>query len=285
MLFLIASIISSTAIYVIFRWAKNFSCPLDGLITINYLTATILGFAVLMRLDIRPFLENNQWIPFAAGLGLLYILMFFLIGTSAQKAGITVTTLANKLSLVFPVFFSLFWFDEQITPLKIAGIIGAIASVLLTLFKKDVKRTNLFYFMLPLLIFFGSGFIDSYIKYIQTLQITDQLSAAFASFVFFTAFLLGIATNTVKIKNRKVRLHLPTLLLGTLLGMANFGSLYFVLKALTHSKLESSLVFALNNMMIVALSALVGFFIFHEKLNRINFVGIALALVSLYLLL
>lgn len=285
MIYLIASIFSSTAIYVIFRWAKNYACKLNALITINYLVASILGFGFLMKFDIHPFIENNQWLPFGVILGVMYILMFFLIGTSSQKAGITVTTLANKLSLVFPVFFSLFWFNEQITTLKFLGIIGAIAAVLLTLYKKDIKRTNIFYFVLPIAIFFGSGFIDSFIKYVQALQITEELSAAYSSFVFFTAFLCGIVITTFKSLNKKSKAHTPTLLLGALLGLANFGSLYFILQALNKSNLESSLVFALNNMMIVALSAILGFFIFKERLNRINVAGIALAILSLYILL
>lgn len=285
MIYLIASIISSTAIYVIFRWAKNFSCKLNALITINYLVASILGFGFLMKFDTRPFVENNHWLPFGIILGVMYILMFFLIGNSSQKAGITVTTLANKLSLVFPVFFSLFWFDEQITTLKYFGIAGAITAVMLTLYKKDVKRTNFFYFALPLAIFLGSGFIDSFIKYVQALQITVELSTAFSSFVFFTAFLCGIVITTLKSLNKKSELHTPTLLLGTLLGLANFGSLFFILQALNKSNIESSLVFALNNMLIVALSAILGFFIFKERLNRINVAGIVLAILSLYILL
>ncbi|MFW6246322.1 MAG: hypothetical protein ACOC13_02605, partial [Tangfeifania sp.] len=218
-------------------------------------------------------------------LGVMYIFMFFLIGTSSQKAGITVTTLANKLSLVFPVFFSLFWFDEQITTLKYFGIAGAITAVMLTLYKKDVKRTNFIYFALPIAIFIGSGFIDSFIKYVQALQISEALSAAFSSFVFFTAFICGIFITTIKSLGKKMKLHTPTLFLGTLLGLANFGSLFFILQALNKSNLESSLVFSLNNMLIVALSAILGFFIFNEKLNRINILGIALAILSLYILL
>jgi len=211
--------------------------------------------------------------------------MFFLIGTSSQKAGITVTTLANKLSLVFPVFFSLFWFNEQITLLKYFGIAGAIAAVVLTLYKKDVKKTSFIYFALPIAIFFGSGFIDSFIKYVPALQITKTLSAAFSSFVFFTAFICGIVITTIKSLGKKIKLHTPTLFLGTLLGLANFGSLFFILQALNYSNMESSLVFALNNMMVVAFSAILGFFIFKEKLNRINIFGIVLALLSLYILL
>ncbi|MGC9354953.1 MAG: hypothetical protein ACP5D9_14000 [Mariniphaga sp.] len=285
MIFLVASIVSSTAIYVIFRWAKNYSCRLKPLITVNYLTATILGFGFLLRFNFHPFLRFTNWMPFGISLGVLYIIMFFLIGLSSQKAGITITTLANKLSLVFPVFFSLFWFNETATTWKYTGLVTAILAVLLTLYKKNIKKTKLLWFVLPLAIFIGSGIVDSLIKLIQATQIADSQAASFSTFVFFVAFICGVVVSFSKKETTTNLFHAPTLLFGILLGTANFGSLYFILNALNKSRLESSLVFALNNMLIVALSATIGFFIFKEKLNRINVIGLILAFISLYILL
>ncbi len=285
MIFLAASIVSSTAIYVIFRWAKNFSCLLKPLIAVNYLTATLLGFIFLLRGNFSPFLHFAGWMPYGISLGVLYIIMFFLIGLSSQKAGITITTLANKLSLVFPVVFSLFWFNETAGILKIAGLFTATLAVLLTLYKKDIRKTNLLWFALPLTIFIGSGITDSLVKLIQATQITDSQSAAFSTFVFFVAFVLSLVVAWQKNSGVRKFLHIPTLLLGILLGIANFGSLYFILNALNRSRLESSLVFAMNNMLIVALSATIGFFIFNEKMNRINIAGLILAFLSIYILL
>jgi drug/metabolite transporter (DMT)-like permease len=265
MIFLAASIVSSTAIYVIFRWARNFSCRLKPLITINYLTATLLGFGFLLQFNFQPFLKFTNWMPYAISLGVLYIIMFFLIGLSSQKAGITITTLANKLSLVFPVFFSLFWFNETVTAWKYTGLITAILAVLLTLYKKNIKKTNLLWFILPLAIFIGSGFIDTLVKLIQATQITDSQIASFATFVFFVAFICGVVISFSKKETTTKLFHAPTLLLGILLGTANFGSLYFILNALNKSRLESSLVFALNNMLIVALSATIGFLFLRKK--------------------
>lgn len=285
MIFLLASIVSSTAIYVIFRWAKNYSCRLKPLITINYLTATLLGFGFLLQFNLRPFLQFSNWMPFGISLGVLYIIMFFLIGMSSQKAGITITTLANKLSLVFPVFFSLFWFNEPTTVWKFTGLASAILAVLLTLYRKNLKNSNLKWVVLPLFIFVGSGFIDSLVKLIQATQITDSQTALFSTFVFFVAFICGIIVSFQRKNITTGSFHFPTIYLGILLGMANFGSLYFMLNALNKSHLDSSLVFALNNMLIVAFSATIGFFVFREKLNRINLLGLILAFISLYILL
>jgi drug/metabolite transporter (DMT)-like permease len=210
--------------------------------------------------------------------------MFYLIGSSSQKAGITVTTLANKLSLVFPVLFSLIYFKEQISVIKYIGLITATIAVLLTVYKKDVKKTRLIFIILPVLIFFGSGLVDSMVKYVQAVKISESDVTDYTIVVFLVAFLCGVIITLFR-KNKKDIIYPPTLILGFLLGAANFGSLYFIIRALNNSNLESSLVFALNNMSIVALTALLGTLLFKEKLNIINFAGILLGIISIYFLL
>jgi len=283
MAYLILSILSSSMIYVIFRVAKNYNCKLSSLITYNYLAATALGLLLFRPFKTSSVANAGNWLPFGIVLGILFILMFYLIGNSSQKAGITVTTLANKLSLVFPVLFSLIYFNEQISTIKYIGLGTAFIAVVLTVYKKDVKKTNLLFVVLPLLIFFGSGLVDSIVKYVQAVKISDAEVALYTIVVFFVAFICGLGISIFS-KN-KFTFHPATLFLGLLLGLANFGSLFFIIKALNNSNIDSSLVFALNNMSVVALTALLGTLIFNERLNKINFAGIVLAIVSLYFLL
>jgi len=209
--------------------------------------------------------------------------MFYLIGVSSQKAGITITTLANKLSLVFPVLFSMIWFNEETTTLKYIGFFTALIAMFLTIYKKDLNRTKLFWFFLPIIIFVGSGITDSVVKYAQALKIRPDESGTFSAFVFFIAFAISIAIILLK-KNYRLVIHRPTLFLGILLGLVNFGSLYFMINALNHSELKSSVVFVVINTSIVVLSTIIGKAIFKEKLSLINGSGIILAILSLLLL-
>lgn len=270
-------------IYVVFKFAKNYSCNLSPLITINYLTATILGFLLFNSESNIVLSKAEQWLPFGILLGILFVIMFYFIGYSSQKAGITVTTLANKLSLVFPVLFSLLYFNEKITILKTVGLFTAFAAVFLTVYKKELKKTNIIFIILPIVIFFGSGITDSVVKFVQAVKIDSNEVSIFSAIVFLVAFIIGliITFSTNKIQEFK---HYPTLVLGILLGAVNFGSLYFIINTLNKSKLNSSMIFAINNMSIVAFCALLGTLLFHEKLNRNNIFGIILAILSLYLL-
>lgn len=270
-------------IYVVFRLSKNYNCNLSTLITINYLTATILGLVLFNQASQINLSHSFSWIPFGILLGILFIVMFYLIGNSSQKAGIAVTTLANKLSLVFPVLFSLFYFNEKITLLKTVGLISAFIAVFLTIYKKELKKTNFIFIVLPVSIFIGSGITDSLVKFVQAVKINPEEASLFSSLVFFIAFIIGSFISLIKKENIKIN-HSPTLFLGILLGAVNFGSLYFIINALNKSELKSSMVFTINNMSIVTLSAILGTFLFHEKLNKINLVGILIAILSLYLL-
>ncbi|MCK3686393.1 hypothetical protein [Maribellus sp. YY47] len=283
MIYLAASILSSSLIFVVFRVAKHYQAKLAVLITINYLAATLLGIFLFEPLETYSTESTIRWIPYAALLGILFALMFFVVGKSTQKAGITVTSLATKLSLVFPVSFSLFYFEEELSFLKLLGIISAVVAVALTVYKKDLKRTNLNYVLLPAFIFIGSGIVDSLVKFVQATKITASEVSLYTTLVFFAALICGTGYLLLS-RQWSTRLHLPTLLLGVLLGTANFGSLYFILQALNKTGMPGSLVFALNNMLIVALTTVLGRMIFKEKLNKTNFAGIVLAMISLYLL-
>lgn len=285
MIYLLASILSSSMIYVVFRIAKNYQCRLSTLITYNYLAATLLGLLLFHPFLNTTFQQTYTWLPYGILLGILFIALFFLIGTSSQKAGITITTLANKLSLVFPVLFSILVYKEDISTIKYIGLIGAFIAIALTVYKKDLRKVKLILIVLPLLIFLGSGTVDTIVKFVQAEKIAANEASAYSTIVFFVAFSCGATLQLFSKSVFKPGFHLPTLSLGVLLGAVNFGSLYFIILALNHSGLKSSMVFALNNMSIVALTALFGTLIFREKLNKINFAGIILAIVSLYFLL
>ena len=271
-------------IYVVFKLAKNYNCNLSLLITINYLAASVLGLFLFNHSVDYLWQSSKNWYTYGVILGILFIAMFYLIGISSQKAGITVTTLANKLSLVFPVLFSLLYFNEKITTIKTAALLTSFIAMFLTVFKKDIKRTNFIYIILPFVIFFGSGIVDSLIKFVQAVKINSNEASVFSTLVFIISFTIG--TITLIFKREKWHFfHYPTLLLGTILGLVNFGSLFFIINALNKSNLNSSMVFTINNMSVVALSAILGTFFFREHLSKINISGILLAILSLYFLL
>ena len=59
--------------------------------------------------------------------------------------------------------------------------------------------------------------------------------------------------------------------------------MYFLLKALRVDGYESSAIFTINNVAIVAVSCLTGLLLFKEVISSKNWIGIGLALISIIL--
>ena len=68
---------------------------------------------------------------------------------------------------------------------------------------------------------------------------------------------------------------------GVCLGLPNYGSIYFLLQTFEHSNMESSVIFPINNMGIVAFSAIAAFVLFREQLSALNWLGIVLSIAAI----
>ncbi len=71
------------------------------------------------------------------------------------------------------------------------------------------------------------------------------------------------------------------LLAGICIGIPNYFSMWCLVKVLKNYAGNSSAIIPVNNMGIVLLSSVIAWVIFREKLTRINWIGILLALVSI----
>ena len=160
-------------------------------------------------------------------------------------------------------------------------LIMAIIAVLLSVYKKRTKSIDsLFIIFLPFIIFVLMGFADSLIKFAQNSFVKDEEKSSLFSFIIFSfAALWGIILIFLQ-KNKKEMLQPKVLITGLLLGIFNFGSLYFLINALNDLTFNNSLVFALNNMGVVLFSIILALTFFKEKVTNLNKVGIALSLIT-----
>ncbi len=289
MIYLILSILSSTAIFTIFKILDRLNLPSFPVIVYNYLFAIVPGFFLMRQPASFGGLISINWLPLAIVIGILFIVMFYVVGRSSQKAGISITTVASKMSVATPIMFSIFYDpNDRLNMLKFAGIILALVSVFLIVYRKKGLQLNRAVIYLPILLFIGMGIVDSLVKYAQYKYISDQEVAYFTVILFMISFVTGM----VVLLTRKKGLHRlagwRVLFWGFLLGMVNFGSIFFLIRTLnfksaTGSNIDSSVVFAVNNTGIVVLSVLTGLFLFRETLNRVNRIGIMLSLAAIFI--
>ena len=287
--FLILCILSSTSIFVIFRSIERFKLPSFPVIILNYFFAAILGFLVHPIDFSTNSLLKNDWFLISLLIGILFILMFFLIARSSQNAGISVTTIASKMSVVFPIILSLIISPtDKLTTIKALGVLFALIGVVLTIIKPGEKNFDYKKIYLPLILFVGMGFVDSLVKYAQHLYVGDEDVALFSAVLFFNAFATGVIILLFKPKYFIWFKRKKTWGWGLLLGIVNFGSIFFLVRSLNFIgssglRFDSSIVFGINNIGIVSLSVMAGLLIFKERLKSINWIGIAISAIAIIL--
>ena len=281
--FLILCIISSTTIFVIFRTIKPYNLPPFPVILINYLFAFILGF-LLNPLHFTPgSIIKMNWFPLSMLIGILFILMFFVIAHSSQKAGISVTSVAGKMSVVFPIVLSMIISASDVLSfIKFMGIVLALAGVTLTIIKPGNHNVDYRKIYLPVILFVGMGIVDSLVKLAQHCYVKDESTAIFSAVLFLNAFVTGILILIFRPGTMRWFKNIRIWLWGLLLGIANFGSVFFMVRALNYlnpsgNHIDSSVIFGINNIGIVSLSVLAGLLIFREKLRLVNWIGIGIS--------
>ena len=110
---------------------------------------------------LRAFNRSRGWV--ALGMGLLFIYLFQLIARTTQTLGLTVTSIASKLSMVLPValFLAFDPLDALIWKNGVA-IALAIPAIVLASWKEEERtvQQGAARWVVPLVIFVGSGCID-----------------------------------------------------------------------------------------------------------------------------
>lgn len=286
MLFLILSILSSFVILVIFKVTEKHNIPVIHPIIINYFIASSFGY-FNAGLTFEKVAEIPlEWYWPAAFVGSLFVFTFFLIGLSTRKAGIALTTVASKMSFVFPMFFSIIIDDkDHFTSTKLLLLFMAMVAVFLTVYRKRRKTIeSLFIMLLPAMLFVLLGLADSIVKFSQTFYIKNETDSSAFSFLTFGFSAFWSIVLIFFQKNKLTILKPKTLLSGILIGLANFGSMYFLINALNALELNNSIVIALNNTGVVLASIIAALFIFREKLSIMNKFGIVLSIATFAIL-
>jgi len=289
MIFLLLCILSSTGIFLVFKFLDKFKLPSFPVIIINYLVASLSGLFFIEGTFDPLSVPAKPWFLLSILIGVLFILMFFLIAKSSSEAGISITTVASKMSVIFPITYSiLIDSSDKLTILKSIAILLALSGVLLTVYQPGRLASQKSKVLIPLVLFVGMGLVDSMVKHAQHYHITESEKAVFTAVLFFIAFITGVLIMLGDVRQFRLFRSGKTWIAGVILGLVNFGSIYFMVSALNYRNeygigIDSSVVWASNNIGIVSLSVLAGWIIFAEKLRSVNYIGIGMSALAIIL--
>jgi len=238
-------------------------------------------------------LEPEQtWTWLALGLGVGFIVTFLLSGASTQRMGITVTSLANNLSLVIPVFFSLFIFQtggKVFDAWNYLGLLLALVAVGLSAYRKDSAnaehRPAGWAVLLPVAVFLMYGSTNTLINYMNLRYIpTADKTVGVTLTMVLGAILAGLVMLGFRLIRGQERLEPRSLLAALTLGVPNFLSFYTLLLALSQFGGNGAFVYPLYNIGVILLAALSARLFFRENLTGINRAGLVLALLAIGLI-
>ncbi|WP_163518101.1 DMT family transporter [Gelidibacter japonicus] len=283
MIYLILSITASLFIFVVFKLLEKFEVNTFQTIVVNYIVAFSFGFLAARDSMAINSIVDAEWFLGSIIVGALFIGLFTMMAWTAQKNGLSVASVASKMSVIIPIIFGVILFRESIGYQKIIGIVLAFIAVYLVSAKSKTTVNFKKNLMLPFLLFLGSGISDTYINYLQHTSISEENIPVFSACVFGFAGLIGISILAAKKSGNQLQLDSKSIPGGIALGLLNYASLYYIIKALQSQNMESSSFFTINNVAIVMISTLIGLWFFNEHLTNRNWIGIGLALIAIYL--
>ncbi len=306
MLNLALAVACSVAIGVIFKYTGGKKVDRTALLTVNY--AAAVGVAGLLiwggeRSPETGLALSVELIALGTGVGVLLIAGFFLLSYATEVAGMSLAIGVMRVSVVIPFIAS--WWVWQEVPSVAQGVGMVLAGVgfFLLAHKKRapdpvagvgagavqgpsvntmLQGVDWYAFGVLALTFVVGGSVDLSMKTFEEHFGATNSQVLFLLLAFGAAFLIGATIVGARIAQGKRWPSSQTIGWGVVLGVANYGSLEFLLRAV--AELPGPFVFPANNIAIMVLSAGIGVFGWKERLTIVNKIGIGCAVLALILL-
>lgn len=280
-------IVAASCIGVCFKLFVRYGVNTFNAIVINYTVCLLLG-SLLDRSGTIPFsgkVVQAPWFWYDVLLGLIFITGFNLTALGIRTAGITLTTLVQRMSLILTVTITVIVFHEPFGLLEFAGIALAVMAILTINPAGKERNTNgLNRFPLVLLLVLAfSALVEILLFYVEKSGKVGLDQMAFTTHGFGSAGIFGWLILLGLIWKGKTKLTRRDVLGGVILGIPNYFSIYLLLVMLNQGW-KGSIMYPLVNVSVLMVSTFLGVMFFREKLTRMHWIGIGLATVSILLI-
>ena len=280
MIWLLLSILTFSFMMLLFKYFEKKGIHHNTVIIFNYLTAGICALLFYEGSFTLSSFTQEDFFPYAIAIGFMFVTIMFLIVKCTLESGIAIATTANKMSVVIPVIIALFFYNDTASIMKVTGITLSLLGVYLV---TTNSQTSLREILLPAAIFLSSGILDSVFNYAQRNFVNENNYYLFIATIFISAAIIGVPV-LLAMKNERMIIRRQELLSGLVMGIPNFFTVYFLLKALDTPGLQSSMVFPVNNVGVVLVTTIGAVVFFKEKLFSRNSIGVAFCIVALFLI-
>jgi len=284
MIILLLCITVNVVLAVLFKVFPRYGIRNYPAIVVNYMAAVLMGSLISGRLIINTQPFGESWFPYAVALSVLFIIGFNILAMSFQLFGISMTTIYQKMSILISALFGIIVYHETSNLWKLFGLLLAVVAIILVNFNvkssnEKVIKLKLSLYIYPFLSFLLSGIIEVILLIVGVEGIVTN-SIEFVSNSFALAAIWGLIILAVSF--RPV-ITAKEVLAGVILGIPNFFTIY-LLTVLIDQGWEGSVLFPINSIGVLLLSALVAILIFREKVDTYKIIGLVAALGSILLI-
>ena len=273
MIYLTIAVLCSVAVSVLLKVLRQKNIDIRQTIVAGYPVAFLLTWFLLTP-DVSVLGTLGSAWGIIIALGILLPAVFIILGRAIESVGIVATDAAQRLSLIIPIVAAFLLFGEVMTSTRIFGLLLGFLALGALIYRpqqgqisRQAKHTPLWLFG----VWAGYGIIDILFK-----QVAKQ-GTAFPLTLFVSFGLAGLLLFIYLLITR-VRWQGNALAAGLLLGALNMGNIYAYVRAHQLLSESPSIVFTGMNVGVIAVATLIGVGVFKESLNRINVLGLLLAI-------
>lgn len=278
MIFLVLSILLLTSFGLVVKRHQAAGRNLLAVGAINYAFAAVAAAVFVVYTGSYEISVTTCVIGILAGLA--YSISYYLMIYTIKSSGISIAWSAIRLSVIVPVLFSIFYWNERPSIYQIAGIVFVCIALPLLSIKPDSDgRRRMFgrASVLVLMLFIATSGVNLAPKAFSELS-PESHRQMYLLLLFTTAAIVSCCAMIFKEPSMRAT-DVPV---GVALGLLNLSSRYFLLLALV--SLPGIVVFPISGSAGIVLMTLAGMAIWRERIRKLNALGIAFAVAAVVLI-
>lgn len=276
MLNLLLAIASSALVSITMRFSEGKIKNNIAMLAVNYLMCTFLAWGYTGFGSFRPLELGRQTTVILGSInGVLYLAGFLLLQRNIRVNGVVLSATFIKLGLLVSMAVSVIFFGERPEIWQWAGFALAVAAIVLMNYRPGEGKAGNMAGLILLLLAGGGG--DAMSKIFEELG-----NPAFSGHFLLTTFLMALGLCLMLFGLRKEAAGIREVLFGLLIGIPNFFSAKFLLGAL--KDIAAVVVYPVYSVATILAVTVTGVLVFREKLEKRQWIALAMILVALALL-
>lgn len=278
MVYLILAIVCSSSMGIVMHYAETAESNKKIMTLVNYICSIALCYV---------FLEDRQIIPQNKSMGnvlilgivdgILFLVTLLLYQLNIRKNGTPLTVSFSHLGVLVPTILSIVVFREQPGFYQWFGVAFAIGAILIVNLEKGHSHELGFKIGLVFL-FLSGGMADMMSKAFEALGTYEYDGL----FLFYTFTMAGALCFIWTVATKSFHLDVKSVAFGVLLGVFNYASTMFLLKALL--AMPAFITYPVYSVGVILFINIMNMFLLKEKISRRQVVGMVLISIALVLL-